>query len=127
MYVATDLLLTVPSAEPWEEESEGWFNFTPGTTRREIKVSAPAGWEFTDMPPDWSAKTAAGEASMHYEREAGIVKGEMRLRVEGGVLDRKAYLELRDLLRLAVTAERRPLVLRRTKPAIVPGATPAPH
>jgi transglutaminase-like putative cysteine protease len=129
IYVATDLLSAVPSAEPWEEESEGWFNFTPGATRREIQVSAPAGWEFADVPPDWSARTAAGEGSMHYSNGTGIVKGEMRLRIEGGVLDRKAYLLLRDLLRLAVAAERRPLMLHRIKPAIAPAGTaaPAPH
>ena len=129
MYVATDLLSTVPAAEPWEDQSEGWFNFTPGTTRREIHVSAPAGWEFAEVPPDWSAKTAAGEGSMHYSKSAGIVRGEMRLRIEGGVLDRTAYLDLRDLLRRAVAAERRPLVLHRTKPAAAPAAaaTPASH
>ena len=126
MSVATDLLSVVPSAEPWEEESEGWFSFPPGTTRREIQVSAPPGWEFAETPPDWSAKTAAGEGSMHYAREAGMVTGAMRLQIEGGVLDRKAYLELRDLLRLAVTAERRPVVLRRVKPATAPSATAAP-
>jgi len=32
--------------------------------------------------PDWSAKTAAGEGSMHYWQEAGIMKGEMRLKIE---------------------------------------------
>jgi len=129
MYVATDLMSAVPYAEPWEEETDGWFNFTPGTTRREIQVSAPAGWEFAEVPPDWSAKTAAGEGSMHYWQEAGIMKGEMRLKIEGGVLDRKAYLKLRDLLLKAVAAERRPLVLHRPKSAAAPAgaATSAPH
>jgi hypothetical protein len=129
MYVATDLMSAVPYAEPWEEESEGWCNFPPGTTRREIQINAPAGWEFVEVPPDWSAKTAAGEGSMRYSKEAGSVKGEMQLRIEGGVLDRKAYLDLRDLLRVAVAAERRPVVLQRTKPVTVPAAltTPAPH
>jgi hypothetical protein len=38
-------------------------------------------------------------------------------------------LDLRDLLRRAVAAERRPLVLHRTKPAAAPAAaaTPASH
>ena len=126
MYVAPDLVSAVPSSEPWEEESDGWFAFTPGTTRREIQIRAPTGWDFAEVPPDWSTSGAAGEGSMHYSKEPGIVKGEMKLKVEGGVLDRKAYLELRDLLRVAVAAEHRPVLLHRLKPVPPQAGTASP-
>jgi hypothetical protein len=49
----------------------------------------------------------------------------MRLRINGGVLDRKAYLEYRDLLIAAMATERSPVVLARIKPAPSPAAAAA--
>ncbi|MFA5264821.1 MAG: transglutaminase family protein [Opitutaceae bacterium] len=128
MYVLTDLMSLIPSTDPWDAETEGWFNFMPGTLKREIRIAAPAGWSFAEIPEDWTTKTDAGECEVRYRQEDGIIKGEVRLRIEGGILDRKAYLELRDLLRAATAAERRPLMLIKTKPTAVPAqsATAAP-
>jgi len=39
--------------------------------------------------------------------------------LKGGVLDRPAYLEARELLRNAVSAERRPVVITRIAPTKV--------
>jgi len=46
------------------------------------------------------------------------------LKIEGGVMGRKAYLEYRNLLQAAVAAEHRPVVLRRAKAAL---PTPPPQ
>jgi hypothetical protein len=100
-------------------------NVAPGSMVREIELEAPAGWEFRELPKAWSLKTALGEGSMHYWTEGGVAKGEMQLRIDGGVLDRGSYLAYRDLVNAAVAAERRPVILRRTKPAPTP-ANPAP-
>jgi hypothetical protein len=127
MYVNTDLMSVVPSADPWEGEIDGWLTFKPVSTRREIKLTVPAGWKITEIPPDWSVKTAAGEASMHYSEKDGILNGEIDLRIEGGVLDRQAYLGLRDLVRASTMAERRPVMLKSPpKPAPAPAPASAP-
>lgn len=117
MYVATDLLSLVPNSEPWYEASEGWVDVTPGVLKRTVWVTAPAGWEAAELPPDWTTKSPAGEGSVRYSKEAGAIKGEMQLKIEGGVLGRDAYLEFRELLRTALAAEHRPVMLRRIKPA----------
>lgn len=127
MYVNTDLMSAVPSAEPWEERTEGWLSFAPTSTRREIRLSAPAGWTFAVVPSDWSAKTAAGEGSMHYSLKDGVLIGEIKLQIAGGVLDREAYLELCKLLEAAAGAERRPVMLAQpTPPPANSGTTPVP-
>jgi hypothetical protein len=130
MYVNTDLLSAVPFADPWAEGAEGWLSFAPSSSRREIKLTAPAGWKFTEIPPDWSQKSSAGEGSMHYSVNEGILKGEIRLTITGGVLNREAYMELRQLLHAAAVAERRPVTLEpppraTAKPAAQPAAAPA--
>ncbi len=126
MYVATDLMSSLPRPGPWDDTSDGWVNVTPGTMKREIELDPPSGWEFAELPQEWSLKAPSGEGSMRYWTEAGVAKGEMQVRVEGGVLDRQAYLGLRDLMRAAVAAERRPVVLRRTKAVTPPAAAAAP-
>jgi transglutaminase-like putative cysteine protease len=120
MYVATDLLSVVPAAEPWYEASDGWVSIMPGVLTRTVWVTAPAGWAVAELPPDWNLKSPAGEGSVRYSTEAGVAKGEMRLKIQGGVLARDAYLEFRELLRAEVAAERRPVVLRKIKPAAAP-------
>jgi hypothetical protein len=124
-YVATDLLSVVPYLSPWEEGREGRFNFAGGSMSRVIRLSLPPSWEFSELPPDWSLKTEAGESAMNYRNEGGTVVGRMQLRVAGGVLDRPAYLATRSLLQAITMAERRPVILRRvaTAPA---AASPAP-
>jgi hypothetical protein len=117
MYVATDLMSLVPDSQPWAGAAEGWVSFAPTLTRREIRLHAPAGWEFAEIPADWSVKTEAGEGSMHYSLTDGVLKGEISVRIPGGVLDQGKYLELRSLVRSANAAERRPVVLRRLAPA----------
>jgi transglutaminase-like putative cysteine protease len=125
MYVDTDLMSAVPSAEPWEEGMDGWLTFAPLSTRRDIRLTPPAGWTFIEVPADWSAKTAAGEGSMHYSLNDGVLQGEIKLQIIGGVLNREAYLDLRKLLHAAAVAERRPAVLRKPAPAPV-GTGPSP-
>jgi hypothetical protein len=125
MYVNTDLMSAVPSAAPWDEGTEGWLSFAPTFTRREIRLSAPAGWAFANVPSDWSAKTSAGEGSMHYSLKDGVLIGDIKLQITGGVLDREAYLELRKLLDAAAGAERRPVMLAQPAPPPAnPGTTP---
>lgn len=128
MYVNTDLMSVLPRAEPWAKGTEGWLTFAPISTRRQIGLSAPTGWTFTEVPPDWSSKTAAGEGSMHYALRKGVLQGEIRLRITGGVLDRAAYIQLRTLLYAAAVAERRPVMLEPSARASAkPGtATPTP-
>jgi hypothetical protein len=115
--VTPDLLSGIPRLEPWEDGSAGWFALAPRSTRREFRLNLPAGWEIAEVPPEWSAKNENGEATMRYRREGTSLIGEIRLVLNGGVLDRPAYLEARELLRGAVSAERRPVVLARIAPA----------
>lgn len=126
MYVATDLMSAIPASNPWSDRSEGWVNVMPGTLRRTIEIVAPAGWDFSELPADWSTTSDAGQAFVRYTRQAGKARGEVELRIQGGVLDRKAYLEFRSLLLAATMAEHRPVVLRRIKAPAAPAA-PAPH
>jgi transglutaminase-like putative cysteine protease len=112
-YVSTDLMSIVPFAAPWDAETPGWVTITPGTLVRSVEIDAPAGWGFGGVPDDWSYTSSAGAGSMHYAREGSAVKGEIRLKIKGGVLDRKAYLDFRDLLAAAMAAEHQPLVLSR--------------
>lgn len=116
MYVATDLMSVMPDCEPWVPEAEGWVGFRPRSIRREIQLHPPAGWEFTEVPEDWSATTEAGEGSVHYWQDGGVLKGEIKLRIHGGILDRGAYLAVRSLVRSATAAERRPVMLHRAIP-----------
>jgi transglutaminase-like putative cysteine protease len=128
MYVSNDLMSALPRPEPWDDKTDGWVSVTPGTFSREIELDPPAGWEFYELPAEWSLKSAAGEGSMRFRQEAGVVKGDVMVRVEGGVLDRPGYLCLRDLVGAAVAAERRPVVLRRIKaPTPPPPADAGPH
>ena len=122
MEVPTDLLSSLNPLEPWEEGAEGWWTLATGATHRSLRLSLSSGWEFAEVPADWSAKTSAGEVSMKYHREGSTLIGEIRVRLEGGVLDRAAYLDARDLLRGAIAAERRPVVLRRVTPIPAPGS-----
>ena len=123
--MATDLMSVVPNPRPWDDEGDGWVTITPGTLRRTIELDAPAGWDFEEFPPDWSMKSPAGEGSMRYRSEGGVAKGEVKLTVLGGVLDREAYLTLRDLMHSANEAERRPVLLRRIKPPTSAATPPA--
>jgi transglutaminase-like putative cysteine protease len=133
MYVSNDLMSALPSPKPWDDKTDGWVTITPGTLKREIELDPPAGWEFYELPADWSLKSPAGEGSMRFWQEAGVAKGEVIVRIEGGILDRPGYLGLRDLVGAAVAAERRPIVLRRIKaaaaqpPAPPAAAAPAAH
>jgi len=120
MEVPTDLLSSLPHLEPWEEGAEGWYTLATGATHRLLRLSLSSGWEFAEVPADWSAKTSAGEGSMKYHREGSTLIGEIHLRIEGGVLGRAAYLDARELLRGAIAAERRPVVLRQVTPAPAP-------
>jgi hypothetical protein len=120
MYVDTDLMSSLPRTSPWEDKSDGWVNITPGTLKREIELDAPVGWEFSELPQDWSLKTASGDGAMRYWIDAGVAKGEIQVKIQGGVLDREAYLGLQRLLNAAFAAERRPVVLKRPKPAVAP-------
>jgi hypothetical protein len=124
MYVPTDLMSVVPFASPWEADAAGWVSIVPGTLAREVEIVAPAGWEFSELPPDWSFRSTAGEGSLHFERDGISAKGRMRLKIKGGVLDRSAYLYFRDLLLSAMAAERSPVVLARVKPAGPSGPVP---
>jgi len=120
--VTPDLLSGIPRLEPWVDGSDGWFALAPRSTRREFRLNLPAGWEISEVPPDWMAKNGNGEATLHYHREGTSLIGEIHLVLNGGVLDRPAYLDARELLRGAVSAERRPVVLVR----IAPQKAPAP-
>ncbi len=124
MYVATNLMSVVPYVGPWDDPAEGWVNVTPSLVERRFELKAPAGWEPTELPSDWSAKTAAGEGTLTFSSRGDRVSGEFRLKIEGGVMGRKAYLEYRNLLQAAVAAEHRPVVLRRAKAAL---PTPPPQ
>jgi len=117
--VTPDLLSEIPSLEPWEEGSSGWFSLAPKSLRREIHLNLPLGWEIAEMPPAWSAKNGNGEATVCYRREGASLIGEIQLVLKGGVLDRPAYLEARKLLRDTVSAERRPVVMTRIAPTKV--------
>jgi hypothetical protein len=112
-YLMTDLLSSVPTCEAWEAEPEGWVRFTPQNSHREFQVTPPIGWQIAETPPDWSVSTSAGVGALHYALRQGVLTGAVDLRITGGVVDRPAYLALRDLLRAATAAERRPLVLRK--------------
>jgi hypothetical protein len=127
MYVGTDLLSVVPRTDPWDEDVEGWVSVEPGILKREISLDAPAGWGVAELPADWVLSSAAGEGSLHYSRVAGNAKGEMRIKIQGGVLDRTSYMEFRELLNASVAAERRPIVLRRLKPVAPAAPAPAAH
>ena len=121
-----DLLSGIPHLAAWEDGSDGWFALAPRSTRREFRLNLPAGWEIAEVPPDWSAKNENGEATLRYRREGTSLIGEIRLVINGGVLDRPAYLDARELLRGAISAERRPVMLARIAPAKVPApAAPA--
>ena len=128
MYVSNDLMSALPRPEPWDDKIDGWVSVTPGTFSKEIELDPPVGWEFYELPAEWSLKSPAGEGSIRFWQEAGVVKGDVMVRVEGGVLDRPGYLCLRDLIGAAVAAERRPVVLRRIKAATPPSPADAgPH
>lgn len=119
--VPTDLLSSLIPLEPWEEGAEGWWTLATGATYRSIRLSLASDWEFAEVPADWSAKTSAGEGSIKYHREGSTLIGEIRVRLEGGVLDQAAYLDARELLRGAIAAEQRPVVLRRGTSSPTPG------
>jgi hypothetical protein len=125
MYVPTDLMSVVPFAAPWEADTGGWVSVNPGTLVREFEIDAPGSWRFSGVPEDRVFRSSAGEGSIHFEHDGAAVKGLMRLRINGGVLDRKAYLEYRDLLIAAMATERSPVVLARIKPAPSPAAAAA--
>ncbi len=128
MFIPTDLMSIVPFAAPWDAESGGWVSVAPGTRIREVEIDAPAGWLVSEVPADWTIKLGAGEGSIHYENEGAVAKGRMSLTVNGGILDRAAYLEYRRLLVAALEAERSPVVLGRPRPSPVPSApAPASH
>jgi transglutaminase-like putative cysteine protease len=121
-YVTADLMSVVPFAKPWDGQTEGWVTIVPGTLVRDVEIDAPAGWDFSAMPEDWNFSSPAGAGRMHYTRSGSSVTGEVRLKINGGVLDRKAYLEYRELLSAAMAAEHEPLVLHRPPPKAAPAA-----
>jgi hypothetical protein len=122
-YVASDLMSVVPFAAPWDAQTEGWVTVVPGTLVRNVEIDAPPGWEFSGVPADWNYTSSAGAGSMHYSRNGSAVTGEVRLRINGGVLDRRAYLDHRALLAAAMAAEHEPLVLHRPPPKVAPAVS----
>lgn len=120
MFVPTDTLSDIPACAPWSEGARGWFTFAPRTLARHIELHLPAGFEVGELPSDWTLNTAAGTGSVRFHTEAdGRVLGEVKLALQGGVLDHEHYVALRDLLHAATVAERRPIVLQKM-------AAPAP-
>ena len=124
MYVATDLLSTVPVFDPWDKGSEGWLNVGPDATRRDIRLKIPVGWEIAELPKDWSFSNEAGEGSVRFHDENGVIVGESHLAIKGGVLDRNAYDALRQLARRVADAEHRPVILHKLATAPSPPAQP---
>ncbi len=127
MFVPTDLMSVVPFAAPWDSDSGGWVSVTPGTRIREVEIEAPAGWLVSEVPADWTFKSGAGEGSIRYENQGPAARARMSLTINGGILDRPAYLEYRTLLVAALEAERSPVVLSRPPPTSAPAAVPSSH
>jgi transglutaminase-like putative cysteine protease len=120
MYVRTDKLSRLPLLEPWTEEADGAVARVPEVSEREFRLTLPAGWTAAELPGEWSAKNAAGDGNVHFQIDGDAVVGKIHLRINGGMLDRAAYADLRELVRGALAAERAPVVLRRVAPPPAP-------
>lgn len=117
MFVAPDLLLSLPQTKEWEEGVDGWVSWAPSSLSREVRLKLPDGWDLGELPPKVELTNAAGVFKLEYRKDGAVVVGTSKIDLAGGVLDRAGYLELRSLLHRVAAASRTPVILQRAPQA----------
>lgn len=97
---------------PWKTKLEGVAWRGASTRRKQVRLTLPEGMTVEEVPDDWKATTAAGEARLKYTREGSDVIYESELTLQAGFLDQTTYEAVRGFLQKMQEAERRPVLVR---------------
>jgi hypothetical protein len=101
----------------WRTGREGISWLWTGALRRQTTIKLPPGYKVEELPENWDRVGPTISSHLAYRTAGNEVSYDMEFTLQPGFYDRARYEVIRKFIVKFRDAERRPILLRRIKPA----------